>query len=122
MRSCDRPSSRSSASVSAPTATETLNIRILGRHRAWLEAQPGGPSAAIRRRVVAARRDPASRGRQARDAAYKFISMLAGDFAGYEEACRALFAGDRARFDAAAGAWPGDVRDHGRRLAQAAFG
>jgi hypothetical protein len=96
-----------------------LAVRVLPRHRAWLERQQGGPSAAIRRLVEAARRDPARRAGQARQAAYRFISMLAGDFAGYEEACRALFAGDFDGFRAAAVSWPEDIREHGLRLAEA---
>ena len=56
----------------------------------------------------------------ARQAAYRFVSMLAGDFVGYEEACRALFAGDLDGFSAAAAAWPVDIREHGLRLAEAA--
>jgi len=98
-----------------------VEIRLLARHLAWLEAQSGGPSAAIRRLVDAARRDGVGRARQAKEAGYRFISMLAGDFAGYEEACRALFAGDGAHFDDATATWPRDVRDHGRRLARAAL-
>lgn len=94
----------------------TLELRIPARDRDWLERQSGGPSAAIRRLVAAARRDPAGLAREARDAAYRFIAMLAGDLAGYEEACRALFAGDLERFDTAAAAWPPDIREHARRL------
>lgn len=94
-----------------------LDVRLLPRHRDWLERQQGGPSAAIRRLVEAARRDPAHRAEAARQAAYRFISMLAGDLPGYEEACRALFAGDLDGFRAAAAAWPGDIREHALRLA-----
>ena len=100
----------------------SLDVRILPRHREWLEAQPGGPSATIRRLIEAGRRDPAAQVRQAKTAAYRFISMLAGDFAGYEEACRALFAGDAGHFGVATAAWPADIRDYGRDLAKPAFG
>ena len=41
---------------------------------------------------------------------------------GYEEAIRALFAGDAARFSTLTTVWPTDVRDHIWRLAPAAFG
>jgi hypothetical protein len=37
--------------------------------------------------------------RVAREAAYRFMSALAGDEAGFEEATRAQFAGDRARYE-----------------------
>lgn len=106
----DEHSARSGASQVA------LEVRILGRDREWLERQSGGASAAVRRLVAAARRDPQNQAREAREAAYRFIAMLAGDLVGYEEACRALFAGDLARFDAAAADWPPDIREHARSL------
>jgi hypothetical protein len=94
-------------------------VTLLPRHWEWLAAQPGGASATLRRLVEDARRDPggARKARAARDAAYSFLSALAGDFIGFEEAARALFADDRERFDAHARTWPGDVRDYAKRLA-----
>ncbi len=56
--------------------------------------------------------------RLARQAADRFMVVLAGNLSGYEEASRALYAGDRARFEAETSAWPADIRDHARRLAQ----
>jgi hypothetical protein len=100
-------------------APQAIEVRLLPRHRVWLDRQQGGPSAAVRRLVEAARRDPSRRAEQARQAAYRFISMLAGDLPGYEEACRGLFAGDLDRFEASARAWPADVREHALRLAGA---
>ena len=94
-----------------------LRITVLPRHAAWLEAEPGGPSAAVRRLIDAARRDGVGRDRRARDAAYRFISMMAGDRPGFEEACRALYVGDADRFAAATEGWPGDVRRYAQRLA-----
>lgn len=99
------------------TAPETIQVTLLPRHLAWLEAQPGGPSAAIRRLVETARKDGTGRPRQARDAAYRFVSMVAGDLPGFEEACRALYAGDVARFVTAAEDWPADLRGYACRLA-----
>jgi hypothetical protein len=46
---------------------------------------------------------------------------MAGNEQGFEEAIRALFAGDAARFDFLVASWPGDVRDHSRKLARRAF-
>lgn len=100
----------------------TVQVTLLPRHVAWLEAQPGGPSAAMRRLVETARRDGVGRDRQARDAAYRFMSMLVGDLPGFEEACRALYAGDAARFAAAAEPWPGDLRAYARKLAAEGLG
>jgi len=54
--------------------------------------------------------------RQAREAAYKFMSAIAGDLAGFEEATRALFAGDRPRFQKHASDWPADIRAHAERI------
>jgi hypothetical protein len=46
---------------------------------------------------------------------------LAGNEPGYEEAARALYAGDRAGLAQSMVALPADVRDHALRLAAAAF-
>jgi len=102
---------------------EAREITLLPRHWAWLGRQPGGASAALRRLVETASRENTARdrARQAMDAAYRFLTAIAGDAAGYEEAIRALFAKNEARFDAHAAAWPEDVRAHARKLAEPAF-
>ena len=94
-------------------------VSLLPRHWDWLEGQPSGASAALRRLIDEARkRDPAlQRVRQAIEAAYSFMTALAGDRPGYEEATRALYAGDRARFASLIAAWPQDVVCHIERLA-----
>jgi hypothetical protein len=97
-------------------------VTLLPRHWDWLAEQSGGASAALRRLIDEARRSAAGERRRAQTALYRFMTAMAGDAAGYEEAIRALFAGDRARFDALTGVWSPDVRDHARRLAPAAFG
>ena len=82
-----------------------------------------GASVALRKLVEHARRanEGADRIRRAREAAYRFLSAMAGNEPGFEEATRALFAGHRARFDEEASPWPGDVRDHAKKLAAAGF-
>jgi len=94
-------------------------VTLLPRHWEWLNAQPGGASVALRKLVEAARRDTGSldRSRAARDAAYHFMSAMAGNLPGFEEASRALFAGDRQKFTGLIAAWPDDIRDHIVRLA-----
>ena len=89
-------------------------VTLLPRHWEWLNAQPGGASVALRKLVEDARRTHAGRDekRAARDAAYHFMSATAGDFAGFEEATRALFAEDQERLRHLIGAWPPDLRDH----------
>jgi hypothetical protein len=43
---------------------------------------------------------------------------MAGDLPGFEEATRALFARDRARFERHAAAWPDDVGAYAAKLAE----
>ena len=99
-------------------------VTLLPRHWEWLGRQPGGASVALRKLVEEARRTsaPADRRRQAQEAAYRFLSTLAGNLPGFEEATRALFADDETRFHEQTDPWPADVREHARRLASAAFG
>jgi hypothetical protein len=94
-------------------------VTLLPRHWDWLNAQPGGASVALRKLVEAARRNngDADRRRGARDAAYHFMSAMAGNLANFEEASRALFADDRERFTTLIATWPADIRDHVARLA-----
>jgi len=98
-------------------------VTLLPRHWEWLGEQPGGASAALRRLVEEARRANADndRVRKAREAAYRFLSTMGGNLPGFEEANRALFAGDAAKFDREVEAWPADIRDHARKLARASF-
>ena len=93
-------------------------VTLLPRHWEWLNAQPGGASVALRKLVEAARRNTgdADRLRAARDAAYHFMSAMAGNLNDFEEASRALFADDRRRFTSLIAAWPSDIRDHIVRL------
>ncbi|WP_116138747.1 DUF2239 family protein [Trinickia diaoshuihuensis] len=94
-------------------------VTLLPRHWEWLGAQPGGASVALRKLVDEARRRNAQRDerRAAQERAYHFISAMAGDLPGFEEATRALFADDAAGFDALSAAWPADIRRHAGWLA-----
>ena len=94
-------------------------ITLLPRHWDWLNAQPGGASVALRKLVEEARRANGGkdRVRQSQEAAYRFMSVMAGNRPGFEEATRALFAGHRDRFDQLVAPWPKDVRHHARKLA-----
>jgi hypothetical protein len=98
-------------------------VTLLPRHWEWLNSQPGGASVALRKLVEEARRTNAGkdRVRRAQEAAYRFMSAMAGNEPGYEEALRALFAGKRAGFEERIAAWPADVRDHAKKLAAVAF-
>lgn len=98
-------------------------VTLLPRHWEWLAAQPGGASVALRKLVEAARRETEgpTRRRAAREAVYRFAQAMAGDRPGFEDAMRALFAGDAAGFAERIAVWPTDVVEHLRILAVEAF-
>jgi hypothetical protein len=98
-------------------------VTLLPRHWGWLNSQPGGASVALRKLVEEARRVYSSRDkvRRSQEVTYRFMSAMAGDLPGFEEATRALFKADSQRFDALIASWPVDIRDHSRKLAAAAF-
>ncbi|UQA56729.1 DUF2239 family protein [Polyangium aurulentum] len=89
-------------------------VSLLPRHWEWLEQQPSGASAALRRLVEeASKKSPGKeRARLMRDATYKIMSAMAGNLPGFEEASRALFAKDHPRFEALIRDWPEDIRNH----------
>jgi hypothetical protein len=95
-------------------------VTLLPRQWEWLAAQSGGASQTLRRLVDAARRADAGQteAKAARERAYRFMSAIAGDLPGFEEASRALFAGDRAAFADRMAAWPQDVRAHALALTE----
>ncbi|MDN7854051.1 DUF2239 family protein [Burkholderia seminalis] len=95
-------------------------VTLLPRHWEWLGAQPGGASVALRKLVEDARRTHAAadRHRDAQARAYHFMSAMAGDLPGFEEAARALYANEPARLAELVAGWPDDVRDHALALAR----
>lgn len=99
-------------------------VTLLPEHWDWLAAQPGGASVALRKLVHEARRKGGDllQTRQARERAYHAMSTLAGNLAGFEEAARALFAGEHERLIALMAAWPKDVRAYVLQLAEPAAG
>jgi hypothetical protein len=94
-------------------------VTLLPRHWQWLGSQPGGASVAMRKLVEAARRanQEIDQRRQKQEAAYHFMSAMAGNFENFEEASRALFANDHQRFIDLVAGWPTDVREHASKLA-----
>lgn len=98
-------------------------VTLLPRHWEWLAAQPGGASVALRKLVEEARRvnHDADQRRQSQEAAYRFMSAMAGDEAGFEEAARALFAARGDDFIAAQSGWPQDISRHVQALAAPVF-
>ena len=105
-----RPRGRPSLGV------EAREVTLLPRHWEWLARQSGGASVSLRKLVEADMRR--GRGeRECRDAAYRFLTVMAGDRPCYEEAIRALCAGDRTSFTAYSMLWPEAIRNHALALA-----
>lgn len=105
-----RPRGRPSLGVQA------REITLLPRHWEWLAMQRGGASATLRRLVddaIGAGRRP----RDCQDAAYHFLSVMAGDLPHFEDAVRELYAGNPIGYDHFSHDWPQAVRAHGRALA-----
>ena len=131
------PTPDASASASAEPAPESAprsvgrpklgvvarEVTLLPRHWDWLSRQPGGASVALRRLVEEARRIHQGRDtvRESREATYRFMTAMAGSLEGFEEAARALFAGDQKRFGALVAPWPVDVSHYLQGLAAASW-
>lgn len=98
-------------------------VTLLPRHWAWLDAQRGSASAALRRLVDEARKanQDTDRMQRAQDTTYRFMYDMAGNAPSFEEAIRALYAGDPVRFEAETEQFPNDIRDYSRMLAADAF-
>jgi uncharacterized protein len=100
-------------------------VSLLPRHWDWLERQPNGISGALRRLLEQAiKTQPGNeRARRIRAALSGFLASMAGNRPNYEEACRALFAGDVARFETLVRRWPKDIREYavGRARDAASF-
>lgn len=98
-------------------------VTLLPRHWEWLGRQPGGASVTLRKLVEQARKAnyAKDRVRHAQEVAYRFMSAIAGNEPGFEEASRALFAGDCDRFEEHSRSWPPDVRAYAMKLAADVF-
>ena len=90
-------------------------VTLLPRQWEWLAQQPGGASATLRRLVDSTRKNGSGRS-DARDAVYRFITALAGDRPGYEEALRALYRSDLDGFRDRIADWPEDIRLYAEAL------
>ena len=98
-------------------------VTLLPRHWEWLAAQPGGASVTLRKLIEDARRKTVAKdeARERQESVHRFLSAIAGDKPHYEDALRALYAHDGARFHALIADWPTDVRRHVERLASDLF-
>lgn len=97
-------------------------VTLLPRHWDWLASQSGGASVALRKLVEQAMRAnaDADRLRETRESAYRFMTAVAGNASGHEEAVRALFAGDVEKLGGIVAHWPEDIRAHVLRLLEPA--
>jgi uncharacterized protein len=105
-----RPRGRPSLGV------EAKEVTLLPRHWEWLAGQPGGASATLRKLVTEAIRKGRS-ARDCQDAAYRFLSVMAGDLPKFEDAVRELYKGNPVGYDHFAHTWPPAIREHGKALA-----
>ena len=91
-------------------------VTLMQRHWDWLAAQPGGASATLRRLVEAARKADGGAAER-RDACWRAMNALGGDLPGFEEASRALYAGDLEGFAARIASWLEGLRVYLLRMA-----
>ncbi len=98
-------------------------VTLLPRHWEWLKSHPGGASVTLRKLIDEARhgREKQNARREAQEAAYCFMTAMAGNFPHYEDALRALYAGDSERFYLLIREWAPDIRDHIKKLAATVF-
>jgi hypothetical protein len=95
---------------------EAKEVTLLPRHWQWLAEQRGGASATLRRLVE----DEMRKGRgshECHDAAYRFLTVMAGDLPKFEDAVRELYKDNPVGYEHFAREWPAAVREHGRALA-----
>jgi hypothetical protein len=78
---------------------------------------------ALRKLVEDARRlySGKDRVRESQENTYRFMSAIAGDLPGFEEALRALFACDSPMFQSILAQWPVDLQQHCQMLAAGSF-
>ena len=88
-------------------------VTLLPRHWDWLAKQRGGASATLRRLVDEARKANPSAGskKDRQTAAYTFMTAMAGDRPGFEEAIRCLFRDDIPGMEEHMRNWPVSVRE-----------
>jgi hypothetical protein len=89
-------------------------VTLLPRQWEWLESQPNGASAAIRRLVEEARKSGQSEqtARARIEAVGRVMWVLAGNLPGFEEASRALYRRDLAGLTECIENWPPDIRSY----------
>ena len=95
-------------------------VTLLPEHWDWLASQPGGASVTLRKLVHEAKQANVERDQQRRtyERVYNVMVVLAGNLPGFEEASRALFAGELDRLARLATDWPPDIGNYMMHLAK----
>lgn len=98
-------------------------VTLLPRHWQWLDEQSGGASATLRRLVEVARKQGSAEdiAKKAQAATLNFMSAIAGDLEGFEEAVRALYANKKSDFEVQIATWPQDVKQTVLKFSEPAF-
>lgn len=89
-------------------------ITLLPKHWDWLNLQANGASGSIRKLIDEAMKRNVAKDelKRSQNSVYKFMTIMAGNYPLYEEALRAFYANDNAKFKYIITNWPKDVRDH----------
>ena len=107
------------AEIGSATSQE---ITLLPRHWEWLSTQGSSPSAVLRKLIDQARHDPQQQIddliRHHQNLTYRFCQTLCGDLPNYEDAMRALFAGDETGFEDCTRDWPQDLACRAQALSK----
>ncbi|MGZ3694378.1 MAG: DUF2239 family protein [Bdellovibrionota bacterium] len=98
-------------------------VSLLPRHWEWLATQSGGASATLRTLIEEAKKKSSTQmnTKQLQERAYKFMSVMAGDLRGFEEALRALYKKDRENFLLHTKEWPRDIKNHVAEMTKPIF-
>lgn len=87
----------------------STEVTLLPRHWDWLNAQPARASGTLRRLVDQAMAREAGDEKFRREVLGKILWSLAGNEPDFEEAGRALYAGDNQRLKTLTSGWSGDL-------------
>ncbi|SMB84493.1 DUF2239 family protein [Deinococcus hopiensis] len=107
--------------VGARPVRTPRSVTLLPRHWDWLNDQPEGSGAVLRRLMDEAMQRNTSRAQAAQEAAQHFMTALAGNLPYYQAASRALYAGQEEEYERFTRDWPDDIRAHALHLAAPAF-
>lgn len=98
-------------------------VSLLPKHWEWLASQSTSASVTLRRLVEEAqkRNKDVDAVRMSQEACNRFITAMAGDLVGYEDALRALYAREEKTFKSYIHSWPKDIREQAMKYAVGVF-